>query len=123
MSDSAFPLSKLHRFTLLGPLCHLSQLLRIIHDFSIAILFPVFLFCFVFWHYFHNPLTNLVILTLFNILALLQTYNLQHEGLVVKQSFGVYSFGQRASHWIKLKKDLLNGIGDTIDVCIVGYHK
>jgi len=44
------------------------------------------------------------------------------EGLIVKTLADPYTPAQRASCWLKLKKDYLDGVGDTFDVVPVGAY-
>ena len=44
------------------------------------------------------------------------------EGIVIKNPKSVYSPGTRNSDWLKLKKDSLVGVVDTIDAVIMGYY-
>ena len=45
-----------------------------------------------------------------------------YEGLIVKQKEGGYLPGTRNYEWIKLKKSMLKGLVDTIDLVAVGYN-
>jgi len=45
-----------------------------------------------------------------------------HEGVIVKQKKGAYLPGTRNYEWIKLKKSMLKGLVDTIDLVAVGYN-
>jgi len=45
-----------------------------------------------------------------------------HEGLIAKQKQGGYLPGTRNYEWIKLKKSMLKGLVDTIDLVAVGYN-
>ncbi len=45
-----------------------------------------------------------------------------HEGLIAKQKGGGYLPGTRNYEWIKLKKSMMEGLVDTIDLVAVGYN-
>lgn len=45
-----------------------------------------------------------------------------HEGLIAKQKSGRYLPGARNYEWIKLKKSMMKGLVDTIDLVAVGYN-
>lgn len=45
-----------------------------------------------------------------------------YEGLIAKQKQGGYLPGTRNYEWIKLKKSMLKGLVDTIDLVAVGYN-
>jgi len=45
-----------------------------------------------------------------------------HEGLIAKEKSGGYLPGTRNYEWIKLKKSMMRGLVDTIDLVAVGYN-
>ena len=49
-----------------------------------------------------------------------EAVNASTEGLIVKTLNDTYEPSRRSSHWLKLKKDYLAGVGDTFDVVPIG---
>ena len=44
------------------------------------------------------------------------------EGLMIKAPMGIYMPSKRSSSWMKLKKDYIESIGDTLDLVVMGVY-
>jgi len=44
------------------------------------------------------------------------------EGIIVKNVNSHYILNDRSNKWLKLKPDYIEGLGDTLDLIILGTH-
>lgn len=51
---------------------------------------------------------------------LYEAVNVGTEGLIVKTLDSTYEPSRRSAHWLKLKKDYMNGVADTFDLVPIG---